>query len=45
LYRLWEKHIEASSAWVRDLIERLEAGEYVMADDPERAFGEPGPTQ
>jgi DNA-binding PadR family transcriptional regulator len=45
LYRLWEKHIEASSAWVQDLIERLEAGEYVMADDPERAFGEPGPAQ
>jgi len=45
LYRLWEKHIEASSVWVRDLIERLEAGEYVMADDPERAFGEPGPAQ
>jgi DNA-binding PadR family transcriptional regulator len=45
LYRLWEKHIEASSAWVRDLIERLEAGEYVMADDPEPAFGEPGPAQ
>jgi DNA-binding PadR family transcriptional regulator len=45
LYRLWEKHNEASAIWLLDLIERLEAGEYVMADDPERAFGEPGPTQ
>jgi DNA-binding PadR family transcriptional regulator len=43
LYRLWERHAEASVGWLNDLIGRLEAGEYVMADDPGRAFGEPGP--
>jgi DNA-binding PadR family transcriptional regulator len=42
LYRLWEKHAAASVSWLKDVIGRLEAGEYVMADDPGRAFGEPG---
>jgi hypothetical protein len=40
---LWERHAEASVDWLSDLIGRLEAGEYVMADDPGRAFGEPDP--
>lgn len=42
LYRLWEKHSAASVSWLKDVVERLEAGEYVMADDPGKAFGEPG---
>ncbi|WP_026360776.1 PadR family transcriptional regulator [Amycolatopsis nigrescens] len=41
LYRLWERHADASVGWLRELIERLEGGEYVMADDDGRAFGEP----
>jgi DNA-binding PadR family transcriptional regulator len=41
LYRLWERHATASLGWLRELIERLEAGEYTMADDPGRAFGQP----
>jgi hypothetical protein len=41
LYRLWCAQIDATAQWTRDLISRLEAGEYVMADDKERAFGEP----
>jgi DNA-binding PadR family transcriptional regulator len=41
LYRLWQVHAEASLGWLRDLIARLEAGEYTMADDPGRSFGKP----
>ncbi|GHF45160.1 DNA-binding PadR family transcriptional regulator [Amycolatopsis bartoniae] len=40
LYRLWGTQVEATVGWARDLITRLEAGEYVMADDPGRSFGE-----
>ena len=39
LYLLWRSHAEASATWLRGLIERLEAGQYVMADDPGRSFG------
>ncbi|TNC29527.1 PadR family transcriptional regulator [Amycolatopsis alkalitolerans] len=41
LFRIWQLHSETSLKWLRELIERLEAGEYVMADDPGRSFGEP----
>jgi DNA-binding PadR family transcriptional regulator len=41
LFRLWERHATASLEWLRELIARLEAGEYVMADDPGRSFGAP----
>jgi DNA-binding PadR family transcriptional regulator len=41
LFRLWAEISTASLEWLRKLIARLEAGEYVMADDAERAFGEP----
>ena len=41
LYRLWGGITDASLTWLEGLIARLEAGEYVMADDPGRAFGEP----
>jgi DNA-binding PadR family transcriptional regulator len=41
LFRLWHAHTEASLDWLRRLVARLEAGEYVMADDEGRAFGEP----
>lgn len=41
LYLLWRSHAEAGVNWLRGLIERLESGEYHMADDPGRSFGEP----
>jgi DNA-binding PadR family transcriptional regulator len=41
LFRLWQAHTEANLDWLRALVARLEAGEYVMADDEGRAFGEP----
>jgi DNA-binding PadR family transcriptional regulator len=41
LYWLWEGHARASLSWLKGVIERLEAGEYVMADDPGQAFGTP----
>ena len=41
LYLLWRSHAEASASWLRGLIDRLEAGQYHMADDPGRSFGEP----
>jgi len=41
LYRLWEFSLRSTLDWTRQLIERLEAGEYVMADDDEAAFGAP----
>ncbi|WP_328448715.1 MULTISPECIES: PadR family transcriptional regulator [unclassified Amycolatopsis] len=41
LYRLWGGISEASFDWLQGLIARLEAGEYVMADEQGGAFGEP----
>lgn len=41
LYRLWGAQVRTTLAWARDLVERLEAGEYVMADDPGQSFGTP----
>jgi DNA-binding PadR family transcriptional regulator len=39
LYRLWVASVGAELDWAKDLVRRLEAGEYVMADDDETAFG------
>lgn len=41
LFRLWCSQIDATAQWTRDLIERLESGEYVMADDAPDHFGSP----
>ena len=41
LYWLWATNASATMEWVRNLIQRLEDGEYVMADDPGRSFGQP----
>ncbi|GLY35170.1 PadR family transcriptional regulator [Amycolatopsis sp. NBRC 101858] len=41
LYRLWSSISAASFGWLEGLIARLEAGEYVMADEGGEAFGEP----
>jgi DNA-binding PadR family transcriptional regulator len=43
LFRHWQYSAEAEVRWTRQLIERLEAGEYVMADDSPEHFGRPGP--
>lgn len=42
LYRLWVVHGDADIAWTNGVLDRLRGGEYVMADDPGRSFGEPG---
>jgi DNA-binding PadR family transcriptional regulator len=42
LYRLWLTSIEAQEKWLSELVARLAAGGYVMADDDEAAFGTPG---
>lgn len=41
LFRLWSAQAATSLEWTRSLIARLEAGEYEMADDAGRAFGDP----
>lgn len=33
LFRLWKVQIEAELRWIDELVERLEAGEYQLADD------------
>ena len=42
MYRLWVTMIDGMLSWLEGLVSRLESGEYVMADDPGTAFGEPG---
>ncbi|MCP2168741.1 PadR family transcriptional regulator [Goodfellowiella coeruleoviolacea] len=42
LARLWLTHAEAMRDWVRGVLDRLEAGQYRMADDPGEHFGHPG---
>jgi DNA-binding PadR family transcriptional regulator len=42
LYRLWVTMIDGMLGWLQGLVSRLEAGEYVMADDSATAFGQPG---
>jgi DNA-binding PadR family transcriptional regulator len=39
LFRLWEYSIDGAVRWTKQLIERLESGEYTMADDPGVNFG------
>lgn len=39
LYRMWLAQTNAAMTWAAELIDRLRAGEYVMADDSESAFG------
>jgi DNA-binding PadR family transcriptional regulator len=41
LYRMWLSQVEAALAWTDDLIKRLRAGEYAMADDSSPAFCPP----
>ncbi|MET7994986.1 helix-turn-helix transcriptional regulator [Amycolatopsis sp. NPDC005232] len=41
LFRLWAGISGASHTWLENLIERLEKGEYVMADDDEPLFRKP----
>ncbi|HEX9336559.1 MAG TPA: PadR family transcriptional regulator [Pseudonocardiaceae bacterium] len=41
LFRLWEYATDASVRWLRQLIDQLVAGEFVMADDSPEHFGHP----
>ena len=42
LYRLWLAGLESTVDWVGNLVARLEAGEYTMADEGDTAFGAAG---
>jgi DNA-binding PadR family transcriptional regulator len=42
MYRLWLVCVDATIGWTEDLIKRLEAGEYRMADDAPDHFGHCG---
>jgi DNA-binding PadR family transcriptional regulator len=42
LFRHWQYSADAEVRWTKQLIERLAAGEYVMADDSPDHFGRPG---
>lgn len=41
LYEMWLAGIDAQQKWLRGLVDRLEAGRYVMADDEGAVFGAP----
>ena len=41
LFRLWELTVDAARHWTEQLIDRLKAGEYTMADDAGTHFGQP----
>ena len=41
LYRLWTTTMDAHDEWLRGLVQRLESGKYVMADDEGPSFGSP----
>lgn len=43
LLALWSGGVAATASWTEKLIQRLEAGEYVMAGDPEGMGQRPGP--
>ncbi|GAB3870894.1 hypothetical protein GCM10029964_006230 [Kibdelosporangium lantanae] len=44
MFRYWSASLVGVLDWLRDLVARLEAGEYVLADDSPTAFGMPPPT-
>ncbi|ONI79870.1 transcriptional regulator [Actinosynnema sp. ALI-1.44] len=39
LYGLWAQNTAGNLAWTQQVIDRLEAGKYVMADEPGARFG------
>jgi DNA-binding PadR family transcriptional regulator len=41
MFRYWSASLVGVLDWLRDLVERIEAGEYVLADDSPTAFGMP----
>lgn len=41
LYRFWLVNAEAMAGWLENLVNRLVAGDYVMADDEGTEFGAP----
>ncbi|GAA4901146.1 DNA-binding PadR family transcriptional regulator [Stackebrandtia albiflava] len=42
LFGLWVHAADSGIAWTRSLIDRLERGDWTMADDDPHAFGTPG---
>lgn len=42
LFGFWASNADAAIAWATGLIDRLEAGQYVMAGESDTAFGTPG---
>jgi hypothetical protein len=41
MFTYWLVTVEAELTWLKDLVARLEAGEYTLADDSPAAFGNP----
>lgn len=41
MFTYWLVSVNAELAWLKDLVHRLEAGEYTLADDSPTAFGAP----
>jgi hypothetical protein len=41
MFRFWSASLVGVLDWLRDLVDRIEAGEYVLADDSPTAFGTP----
>lgn len=41
LYQLWLGAVNVQEEWLRGLVDRLESGKYVMADDEGQSFGAP----
>nr|WP_225954575.1 PadR family transcriptional regulator [Kibdelosporangium phytohabitans] len=41
MFTYWLVTVEAQLTWLQDLVSRLEAGEYTLADDRPDAFGSP----
>lgn len=41
LYEMWAGQLAAAVAWTTDMVARLESGEFTMADDEGRTFGDP----
>jgi DNA-binding PadR family transcriptional regulator len=43
MFRYWNANVDGVLDWLRDLVKRLEDGEYVFADENPAAFGSPPP--
>ncbi|MEU3273592.1 PadR family transcriptional regulator [Saccharomonospora sp. NPDC006951] len=41
MYRLWKIQLDGVIEWLTGVIEQLDSGDFVMADDPGKSFGSP----